>query len=66
MNKKGFEFDTTVIVVAAVLWVIWLVLFVGVFSMTKGKLFGGVWMFLLIAACSIPIAYFFAYRIINQ
>ena len=61
MNKKGFELDMTVLVIALVLWLVCVVLFLAVFAVTKQKLPGGIPMFLGIAACMLPIAYGMAY-----
>ena len=61
MNKKGFELDMTVLVIALGLWFVCIVLFLGVFAATKQKLPGGIPMFLGIAACMLPIAYGMAY-----
>ena len=66
MNKKGFELDPMLMVVAGVMWIVVMVLFVAVFSVTKQKLFGGLPMFLAIAGMMIPISYGMAYAFFGR
>jgi len=65
MNKKG-ELDPMLMVVAGIMWVVSIVLFVMVFSVTKQKLFGGLPMFLAIVGLMIPISYGMAYAFFGR